>query len=170
MEGLPHDDEPVLADDLRSASSGHAGNADQILLRAEDRRGQAEIDSLPVADRTGDQPVRPPHDPVSIRGDERCVVRGIVHRLEIELHGQISGAAGQRHRGQLTRAPQLRREDQRRDRQRRRLPARSAAGPCPPPAGPRPRGVADRAGARRSSRVREASGCRAPATRSPSRA
>ena len=45
MEGLPHDDEPVFADDLGSASSGHAGHADQIVLRAQDSRGQAEIDA-----------------------------------------------------------------------------------------------------------------------------
>ena len=170
MEDLPHDDEPVLADDLRSASSGHAGNADQILLWAEDRRGQAEIDSLPVADRTGDQPVRPPQDPVSTRGDERCLVRRIVHRLEIELHGQISGAArsappwaADARSATAARGPASRPSAE-------TALGPSAAGRCLPPAGPRPRGVADRAGARRSSRVREASGCRAPATRSQSRA
>ena len=36
-----------------------------------------------------DQPVRPPHDPLAIRGEQRCLVRRKVHRLEIELHGQI---------------------------------------------------------------------------------
>ena len=34
MGDLLHDPEPVLADDLRSATRGHAGHADQILLRA----------------------------------------------------------------------------------------------------------------------------------------
>ena len=55
--GLPRDAEPAFADYSGRATKGNAGHADQIALRAQDNRGQAESDRLPAADCPGEQPI-----------------------------------------------------------------------------------------------------------------
>ena len=141
MEGLPHDDEPVFADDLRSAASGYAGNADQILLWAEDssRAGRDRFASgrRPYARSAGPTATRP----------------GLHSRRGALRRTQDSPPARDRaarpdprcRRSAPPSAADARSATAARGRASRPFAAtalgRSAAGACPPPAGPRPRGV-----------------------------